>query len=70
MDIYRAHVLCCGGTGCTSSGSAQIIERFEQKMQRSRPGKGSQGCPHGLLRPVRRLAPLLSYTPKAPSTPA
>ncbi|MBQ9196609.1 MAG: NAD(P)H-dependent oxidoreductase subunit E, partial [Clostridia bacterium] len=33
MDIYRAHVLCCGGTGCTSSGSAQIIERFEQQIQ-------------------------------------
>ncbi len=32
MDIYRAHVLCCGGTGCTSSGSTQIIERFEQKI--------------------------------------
>ncbi|MBE5781939.1 MAG: NADH-quinone oxidoreductase subunit NuoF [Clostridiales bacterium] len=33
MDIYRAHVLCCGGTGCTSSGSAQIIERFEEKLK-------------------------------------
>ena len=33
MDIYRAHVLCCGGTGCTSSGSTQIIERFEQKIK-------------------------------------
>ena len=33
MDIYRAHVLCCGGTGCTSSGYAQIIERFEQKIK-------------------------------------
>ena len=33
MDIYRAHVLCCGGTGCTSSGSSQIIERFEQQIQ-------------------------------------
>ncbi len=32
MEIYRAHVLCCGGTGCTSSGSAQLIERFEQKL--------------------------------------
>ena len=32
MEIYRAHVLCCGGTGCTSSGSAQLIERFEQKI--------------------------------------
>ncbi|MBQ4076008.1 MAG: NADH-quinone oxidoreductase subunit NuoF [Clostridia bacterium] len=33
MDIYRAHVLCCGGTGCTSSGSSQIIERFEEKIK-------------------------------------
>ena len=33
MDIYRAHVLCCGGTGCSSSGSAQLIERFEQKIK-------------------------------------
>ena len=33
MDIYRAHVLCCGGTGCTSSGSAQIIARFEEKIR-------------------------------------
>ena len=32
MDIYRAHVLVCGGTGCSSSGSAQLIERFEQKI--------------------------------------
>ncbi len=32
MEIYRAHVLCCGGTGCTSSGSTQLIERFEQKI--------------------------------------
>ena len=33
MDIYRAHVLCCSGTGCTSSGSAQLIERFEEKIK-------------------------------------
>ncbi len=33
MEIYRAHVLCCGGTGCTSSGSAQIIARFEEKIK-------------------------------------
>ncbi len=32
MDLYRAHVLVCGGTGCTSSGSAQLIERFEQQL--------------------------------------
>ena len=32
MDIYRAHVLVCGGTGCSSSGSATLIERFEEKL--------------------------------------
>ena len=33
METYRAHVLCCGGTGCTSSGSAQLIQRFEEKIK-------------------------------------
>ena len=33
MDLYRAHVLVCGGTGCTSSGSHQLIERFEQQLK-------------------------------------
>ena len=32
MDLYRAHVLVCGGTGCTSSGSAKLIERFENQI--------------------------------------
>jgi len=34
MDFYRAQVLCCGGTGCTSSGSADIIERFEEQIKK------------------------------------
>ncbi len=33
MDLYRAHVLVCGGTGCTSSGSAKLIERFEDQIR-------------------------------------
>ncbi len=33
MDIYRAHVLVCGGTGCSSSGSLTLIDRFEQKIK-------------------------------------
>ncbi len=32
MDIYRAHVLVCGGTGCSSSGSAMLIDRFNEKI--------------------------------------
>ncbi|HIX64808.1 MAG TPA: NADH-quinone oxidoreductase subunit NuoF [Candidatus Anaerotruncus excrementipullorum] len=30
--MYRSHVLVCGGTGCTSSGSAKIIEEFEKEI--------------------------------------
>ena len=33
MDLYRAHVLVCGGTGCTSSGSAKLIERLEDQIR-------------------------------------
>ena len=29
MNLYRSTVLVCGGTGCTSSGSHNILERFE-----------------------------------------
>ncbi len=29
MELARAHVLVCGGTGCTSSGSEKIIGKFE-----------------------------------------
>ncbi len=32
--MYRSHVLVCGGTGCTSSGSAKIIEAFEDEIRR------------------------------------
>ncbi|MDF2675735.1 MAG: NADH-quinone oxidoreductase subunit [Bacillota bacterium] len=33
MAIYRSHVLVCGGTGCTSSKSVLIKERFEEKIK-------------------------------------
>ena len=33
MELYRSHVLVCGGTGCTSSGSAKLIERFEEQLK-------------------------------------
>lgn len=32
-NIYRTHVLVCGGTGCTSSGSARIRERLEKEIE-------------------------------------
>ena len=30
--MYRSHVLVCGGTGCTSSHSAEIIAEFEKEI--------------------------------------
>ncbi|MBQ6399744.1 MAG: NADH-quinone oxidoreductase subunit NuoF [Clostridia bacterium] len=33
MELYRSHVLVCGGTGCSSSGSAKLIERFEDQLK-------------------------------------
>lgn len=33
MELYRSHVLVCGGTGCTSSGSQKIIEELETQLK-------------------------------------
>jgi len=33
MELYRSHVLVCGGTGCHSSGSADIIGRFNSELK-------------------------------------
>lgn len=33
MQIYRAHVLVCGGTGCTSSNSEKLIKEFETRLK-------------------------------------
>ena len=32
--MVRSHVLVCGGTGCTSSGSAKIIETLEKEIEK------------------------------------
>ncbi|RKD25263.1 NAD(P)-dependent iron-only hydrogenase diaphorase component flavoprotein [Caminicella sporogenes DSM 14501] len=42
MEFYRSHVLVCGGTGCTSSGSMTILEKFEQELEK-----------HGLTKEVK-----------------
>ena len=33
MEYFRSHVLLCGGTGCTSSGSNQLMERLEARLK-------------------------------------
>jgi len=32
MELFRAHVLVCCGTGCTSSSSPQIMDRFSELL--------------------------------------
>ena len=33
MEYYRSHVLVCGGTGCTSFGSAEILDNFKRELE-------------------------------------
>lgn len=39
MFVYRAHVLVCGGTGCTSSNSEKIIKEFELQLNKNNLSK-------------------------------
>lgn len=32
MEFFRSHILVCGGTGCTSSDSAKIIEELDKLL--------------------------------------
>ena len=62
--MYRSQVLICGGTGCTSSGSNQIIEKMQAEIEKN----GLQeevcvvqtGC-HGLC----ALGPIVIVYPEA-----
>ncbi|ERM93009.1 NADH dehydrogenase [Caldanaerobacter subterraneus subsp. yonseiensis KB-1] len=33
--LYRSHVMVCGGTGCTSSGSDEVAERFIEEIKKT-----------------------------------
>ncbi len=33
--MFRSHVMVCGGTGCASSGSEKIIQKFESEIKSS-----------------------------------
>ena len=62
--MYRSHVLVCGGTGCASSGSAEILEAFKNGISES--GLADEvavvqtGC-HGLC----ALGPIVVVYPEA-----
>lgn len=62
--MYRSHVLVCGGTGCTSSGSEQIITTLEQEIKNqgleNEVAVVKTGC-HGLC----ALGPIMIVYPEA-----
>mgnify|MGYP000834698221 CR=1 FL=1 len=34
--MYRSHVLVCGGTGCTSSGSQRILDTLKKEIEKAK----------------------------------
>ena len=62
--MYRSHVLVCGGTGCTSSGSLQIFDLLKEEIAKN--GLADEvsvvqtGC-HGLC----ALGPIMIVYPEA-----
>ncbi len=62
--MYRSHVLVCGGTGCTSSGSNQIIDKMQEEIEKN--GLADEVCVvqtgcHGLC----ALGPIVIIYPEA-----
>ncbi len=47
MDFYRSQVLCCTGTGCTSSNSRSIIAKFEEEIKNAGLDKEVKVVPTG-----------------------
>jgi NADP-reducing hydrogenase subunit HndC len=62
--MYRSHILVCGGTGCTSSGSIKIIEALQTELENNNltdeVSVVQTGC-HGLC----ALGPIMIIYPGA-----
>lgn len=62
--MYRSHVLVCGGTGCTSSGSPRIIDSLQAEINKNglkdEVAVVQTGC-HGLC----ALGPIMIIYPEA-----
>ncbi len=62
--MYRSHVLVCGGTGCTSSGSGRILEVLQAEVEKNglkdEVSVVQTGC-HGLC----ALGPIVVVYPDA-----
>lgn len=62
--MFRSHILVCGGTGCTSSGSVKIIEALQSELEKNgleeEVSVVQTGC-HGLC----ALGPIMIVYPGA-----
>ncbi len=62
--MYRSHVLVCGGTGCTSSGTPKILEALQTELEKAglkeEVAVVQTGC-HGLC----ALGPIMVIYPEA-----
>lgn len=62
--MFRSHILVCGGTGCTSSGSVKIIDALQEEIKKngleSEVSVVQTGC-HGLC----ALGPIMIVYPDA-----
>lgn len=62
--MFRSHILVCGGTGCTSSGSVKIIDALQSEIEKAGLEKEvsvvQTGC-HGLC----ALGPIMIVYPDA-----
>ena len=62
--MYRTHVLVCGGTGCTSSGSQRILDTLKKEIEKQglieEVAVVQTGC-HGLC----ALGPIMVVYPDA-----
>ena len=47
MEFYRSQVLCCTGTGCTSSNSRSVIAKFEEEIKKAGLDKEVKVVPTG-----------------------
>ena len=63
MQLFRGHVLVCGGTGCTSTSSKEVQAAFTREMENNKLDKEIKlvetGC-HGFC----EMGPLVIVYPE------
>jgi len=63
MEMYRSHVLVCGGTGCTSSGSVPVQEALNKEIKKHNLDKEIKVVQTGCLG-LCELGPIIIVYPE------